>query len=217
VELDARYCGDITYIPTWEGWAYLATVIDLASRRVVGWALAEHMRTELVTDALEMAFGSRRPPAGTIFHSDHGTLGNTRQRNIETWLDATAWCSPSVEAVMFRQRRRRVVLRHPQARARRPAPLADARPAATRPVRIHRGLVQHPATAQLPRTSALLTTKRASITPPPTRRHDHHKHAVRRTGSSPGLTRRPYAGVQPARQRALRLDLRKANGERCLA
>ena len=49
--------------PTWEGWAYLATVIDLASRRVVGWALADHMRTELVEDALTMAFaqpGTRR-------------------------------------------------------------------------------------------------------------------------------------------------------------
>ena len=70
-ELDARYCGDITYIPTWEGWAYLATVIDISSRRVVGWALADHMRTELVTEALEMAFGNRRPPKGAIFHSDY--------------------------------------------------------------------------------------------------------------------------------------------------
>lgn len=71
-ELDRRYVGDITYISTWEGWAYLATVIDLASRRVVGWALADHMRTELVTDAIEMAFTTRRPPAGAIFHSDRG-------------------------------------------------------------------------------------------------------------------------------------------------
>ena len=71
-ELDARYVGDITYIATWEGWAYLATVIDLASRRVVGWALAEHMRAELVCDALEMAFITRRPPPGAIFHSDRG-------------------------------------------------------------------------------------------------------------------------------------------------
>jgi transposase InsO family protein len=61
---DARYVGDITYIATWEGWAYLATVIDLATRRIVGWALAEHMRTELVTDALEMAFTQRRRPQG---------------------------------------------------------------------------------------------------------------------------------------------------------
>jgi putative transposase len=71
-ELDRRYVGDITYIATWEGWAYLATVIDLASRRVVGWALADHMRTELVTDALEMAFATRCPAPGAIFHSDRG-------------------------------------------------------------------------------------------------------------------------------------------------
>ena len=64
--LDARYVGDITYIATWQGWAYLATVIDLASRRVVGWALADHMRTELVSDALLMAFGS--PPAADRRH-----------------------------------------------------------------------------------------------------------------------------------------------------
>ncbi len=71
-ELDRRYVGDITYVMTWEGWAYLATVIDLASRRVVGWALADHMRTELVEDALKMAFLSRRPEKGVIFHSDRG-------------------------------------------------------------------------------------------------------------------------------------------------
>jgi putative transposase len=71
-EMDRRYVGDITYIATWEGWAYLATVIDLASRKVVGWALADHMRTELVTDALTMAFANRAPERGVIFHSDRG-------------------------------------------------------------------------------------------------------------------------------------------------
>jgi putative transposase len=69
---DRRYAGDITYIMTWEGWAYLATVIDLSSRKVVGWALADHMRTELVEDALSMAFARRRPSDGVIFHSDRG-------------------------------------------------------------------------------------------------------------------------------------------------
>jgi transposase InsO family protein len=73
VELDRVYVGDITYIWTWEGWAYLATVIDLASRRVVGWALADHMRAELVGDALRMAIEHRRPTPGLIFHSDRGT------------------------------------------------------------------------------------------------------------------------------------------------
>jgi putative transposase len=77
-ELDQRYVGDITYISTWEGWAYLATVIDLASRKVVGWALAEHMRTELVEEALEMAFVQRRPASGVIFHSDRGCQYTSR-------------------------------------------------------------------------------------------------------------------------------------------
>ena len=73
VELDRVYVGDITYIRTWEGWLYLATVIDLASRRVVGWAMADHMRAELVCDALRMAIDARQPTPGAIFHSDRGT------------------------------------------------------------------------------------------------------------------------------------------------
>lgn len=68
-----RWCGDVTYIKTWTGWAYMATVIDLHSRAVVGWAIADHMRTELVTEALQMALTHRRPPAGVIFHSDRGS------------------------------------------------------------------------------------------------------------------------------------------------
>jgi putative transposase len=77
-EMDRRYVGDITYIATWEGWSYLATVIDLASRRVVGWALADHMRTELVEDALKMAFTHRSPEKGVIFHSDRGCQYTSR-------------------------------------------------------------------------------------------------------------------------------------------
>lgn len=79
VELDRIYVGDITYIWTWEGWAYLATVIDLASRRVVGWAVADHMRTELVSDALRMAIDARRPAPGLIFHSDRGTQYTSKE------------------------------------------------------------------------------------------------------------------------------------------
>ncbi len=70
--LNARWCGDITYIGTWEGWLYLATVIDIASRRVVGYALADHLRTELVSDALANAVAVRNPGPGVIFHSDKG-------------------------------------------------------------------------------------------------------------------------------------------------
>ena len=67
------WVGDITYIRTWQGWMYLATVIDLYSRRVVGWAMAQHMRAELVVDALKMAIRNRCPNAGLIFHSDRGS------------------------------------------------------------------------------------------------------------------------------------------------
>ncbi|MFF1723658.1 IS3 family transposase [Streptomyces sviceus] len=70
--LDARWCGDITYIATEEGWLYLATVIDIASRRVVGWATADHLRTDLVADALKAAWRKRRPTRPVIFHSDRG-------------------------------------------------------------------------------------------------------------------------------------------------
>ncbi|WKK27314.1 IS3 family transposase [Streptomyces olivoreticuli] len=68
----ARWCGDITYVPTDEGWLYLATVIDIASRRVVGWATADHLRTELVAEALRAACHRRRPAGALIFHSDRG-------------------------------------------------------------------------------------------------------------------------------------------------
>jgi len=71
-ELDTRWCGDITYINTWQGWLYLATVIDLASRRIVGWAVADHLKTDLVDDALTDALVRRRPASGLVFHSDRG-------------------------------------------------------------------------------------------------------------------------------------------------
>ena len=70
--VDTRWCGDITYINTWQGWLYLATVIDLASRRIVGWAVAEHLKTDLVDDALTDALRRRRPTSGLVFHSDRG-------------------------------------------------------------------------------------------------------------------------------------------------
>ena len=71
--VDTAWAGDITYIDTVDGFCFLATVIDLASRRVVGWALDQHMRTDLVTDALTQALATRRPGPGVIFHSDRGT------------------------------------------------------------------------------------------------------------------------------------------------
>lgn len=64
---------DMTYVWTWQGWMYLAVILDLFSRRVVGWAVANHMRTELVLCALSRALGVRQPRAGLVHHSDRGS------------------------------------------------------------------------------------------------------------------------------------------------
>lgn len=70
---DTKYVGDITYIHTAEGWLYLATVIDLFSRKVVGWSMDDNMRVSLVNDALDMAIKRRNPPPGLIWHTDRGS------------------------------------------------------------------------------------------------------------------------------------------------
>jgi len=73
-DLNRVWVGDITYLRTWEGWLYLATVIDAHSRRVIGWAIDDHMRTDLVEDALQMAITLRGElPAKVVFHTDRGT------------------------------------------------------------------------------------------------------------------------------------------------
>lgn len=67
------WLADITYIPTGEGWLYLAAVLDVATRKIVGWAMRDHMRTELALSALMMAVQRQRPPRGLIHHSDRGS------------------------------------------------------------------------------------------------------------------------------------------------
>jgi transposase InsO family protein len=67
-----KWVTDITYIPTDEGWLYLAGVMDLCSRKIVGWSMAEHMKTDLVSDALQMAIARRQPKEGLLHHSDRG-------------------------------------------------------------------------------------------------------------------------------------------------
>jgi transposase InsO family protein len=70
---DTVYVGDITYLPTGEGWLSLAVVLDLCSRAGVGWPMADHMRAELVNQALSMALCQRQPAAGLIMHTDRGS------------------------------------------------------------------------------------------------------------------------------------------------
>jgi putative transposase len=69
---DALWVADLTYVPTRQGFLFLAVVLDACSRRVVGWSMATHLRAELALAALDMALQHRRPAAGVIHHSDHG-------------------------------------------------------------------------------------------------------------------------------------------------
>src|SRR3954447_3684589 len=94
---DRAWVGDVTYIRNWTGWAFLATVIDCYSRKVVGFALADHMRTDLIVDALRMAIIHRDPPPGVIFHSDRGAQGefNRSSQHLDRggvrWAGTRSW------------------------------------------------------------------------------------------------------------------------------
>lgn len=103
-----RLVGDITYLRTEEGWLYLATVIDLATRMVVGWQMAEHMRTSLVTEALDMAIIGGHVAPKAIFHSDRGTQYTSREfslyckgNGIRTSLGRTGVCWDNAVAESF--------------------------------------------------------------------------------------------------------------------
>lgn len=103
-----RLVGDITYLKTGEGWLYLATVIDLATRMVIGWQLAEHMRTSLVIDALQMAITHGHVQPGALFHSDRGAQytssafnGFCVSKRMRTSLGRTGVCWDNAAAESF--------------------------------------------------------------------------------------------------------------------
>lgn len=103
-----RLVGDITYLRTGEGWLYLATVIDLATRMVVGWQLAPHMRTSLVTDALQMAIDGGHVARDAVFHSDRGTQYTSKEfasfcakRNVRPSVGRTGVCWDNAVAESF--------------------------------------------------------------------------------------------------------------------
>lgn len=72
-QINQAWVGDITYIATAEGWLYLACIMDLASRRIVGWSTSDHIKSDLVCQALKSAYGQRKPPPGLILHTDRGS------------------------------------------------------------------------------------------------------------------------------------------------
>ncbi len=82
---NTKWVSDLTYVPTDEGWLYLITVLDLLSRRVVGWAMDCVMRDDLASRALQMAVARRDPPADLIYHSDHGKQFTSAE--VQEWLN----------------------------------------------------------------------------------------------------------------------------------
>jgi putative transposase len=127
---DRQWVTDITYLRTHEGWLYLAVVIDLFSRQVVGWAMQGQMRTELVLQALTMAVWRRRPPRGLVLHSDQGsqfTSGDwqafLRDHGIECSMSRRGNCHDNAVAESFfqllkRERvRQKIYLTREEARA----------------------------------------------------------------------------------------------------
>ncbi len=135
-------CGspDITYLSTWEGWLYLAAVIDCYSRRVVGWAIDNHLRAELVTDALQMAVSRRRPAAGLIHHSDQGSQyvslafgQRCRASGIDISMGSKGDCFDNAVAESFFKTVKSDLVHPPL--------LAEQGLASLSPVRIHRGLL----------------------------------------------------------------------------
>jgi len=168
------WSADITYISTWEGFLYLAHVQDLYSRRIVGWSMTDHLRSELVVSALEMALDRRRPDRGLIHHSDQGcqytaVLFGKRcaKAGIEVSMGSVGDCFDT-------QRRLRDVPRDPQERTDLPPIMANPRRHTHRDLRVHRGLVQPPPAAlhpRLPLPSRLRATPRRTGQPRARRRN----------------------------------------------
>ena len=123
---DRAYVSDITYLWTQEGWLYLAVVIDLFSRKVVGWSISSRMQAELVCDALKMALWQRKPKPGLIVHSDRGSqyASHEYQKLLKTWYcvgsmsrKGNCWDNAVAESFFGSMKQERVQWRHYQTRA----------------------------------------------------------------------------------------------------
>ena len=151
------WIADVTYLRTWEGWLYLAAVQDAYSRRIVGWAMADHMRAELVVDALQMAVARRRPAPGLIHHSDQGSqyvslaFGQAaRDAGIARSMGSKGDCYDNAVAESFFATLKKELVHRPL--------LADPARAHVRGLRVHRGVLQPnapPLHARLPLTRRL--------------------------------------------------------------
>jgi len=146
---DTRWCGDITYVRTVDGWVYTATVIDLYSRTVVGHAVADHLRTSLIIDALASALVTRRPPAGVIFHSDRGCQYISKEFADFCAINGVRR-SMGRRATFLRQRRGRIILRYLQKGTHPHPTLERSHRCSTAHIPVDRRLLQPPQAALHP-------------------------------------------------------------------
>lgn len=147
-----KWAGDITYVWTREGWVYLAVIIDLFSRRVVGWAIRNRMKQDLALRALNMAIAIRRPPPGCVRHTDRGSQycahdDQKRLRRqgfkVSPLADVNIRCRAADErqGQLLRQFRRRKLFQIAEGRTGLAAELANASGGRSRPLRIHQRLL----------------------------------------------------------------------------
>lgn len=124
--VNEAWVGDITYVETGEGWLYLACVMDLASRRIVGWSMSPRIQADLVCQALKSAYGLRKPPEGLIMHSDRGSqyASDSHRRLIKDYNmvqsmsgRATCWDNAAMESFFKTLKVERIHLLRYQTRA----------------------------------------------------------------------------------------------------
>jgi transposase InsO family protein len=149
-EPNQLWVADITYIPTWSGFLFLAIVLDVYSRRVVGWAMANHMRKELVVDALNMAIYRRKPKA-VVHHSDHGSQYTSiafgkrcQEAGVTTSMGSVGDCYDNAMCESFNATLECELLVRRRFKTQR---------GIYRRLRVHRGLVQSASPALSPRLS----------------------------------------------------------------
>ncbi len=148
---DRVWASDITYVPTGQGWLHLAVVLDVGSRRLIGYSMADHARSELVVDALDTAAASRgHRTAGVIFHSDRGPQYLSGQHASALARHQMRQSAGRVGNCWDCEHDMGVVLRIPQTRARHTNPLRDPQPGPPRDLRLDRPL-QHPQNPLHPR------------------------------------------------------------------
>jgi hypothetical protein len=151
-ELDVTWCGDISYIQTWEGFLYLSFVEDLASRRILGMSMAAHMRAKLVSDALCEAVGTRGGDvAGVVFHSDRGTQAIHVVRVRRTLRISGGVPVGGSHRSLLGQCPRRIVPGHVEERTRPPADVQNPGRGSLGDPALGRSLVQPPAAPLRPR------------------------------------------------------------------